>query len=100
MAIGRHMADDAYAQTIRQCLNNPLLAFPVRTTADDWVFDKSLLFFHGCCYVPSNLSVRHHIVVLYHATPVSRHPGQFRTGKLVSRDFFWPGLQSFVSSYV
>lgn len=100
LAIGRHMENDAYARTIRQCLDNSLLAFPAQTTADDWIFDKSLLFFRGRCYVPSDLSIRRHIVALYHDMPVSDHPGRFRTGKLVSRDFYWLGLQSFVSSYV
>lgn len=88
LALKRHMADDAYARTIRQCLDNPLLAFLAQTTADDWVFNKALLFFCGRCYVPSNLSIRRHIVVLYHDMPVSGHPDQFHTGKLVSRDFF------------
>lgn len=35
-AIKRHMHTNAYARTIQQCLDNPLLPLPARTITDDW----------------------------------------------------------------
>lgn len=98
--IVHYMRDDAYARTIHQCLDNPLLTLLAQTTPEDWRQDNGLLFFCRQCYVPSDLYLWHKIVVLYHDPPVARHPGQFQTAELVSKDFFWPGLQSFVSSFV
>lgn len=95
-----HMKDDAYAKTIHQYLDNPLLTLPAQTTPEDWRKHNNLLFFQGRCYVPSDLHLRRKIVVLHHDPPVAGHPGRFRTAELVSKDFFWPGLQFFVSSFV
>lgn len=75
--IKHHMRTDAYARTIQQCLDNPLLPLPARTTTDDWKQDNHMLFFHGRCYIPSNLQLRCRIVALYHDTPVAEHPGRF-----------------------
>lgn len=76
-AIKRHMHTDAYARTIQQCLDNPLLPLPARTTTDDWKQDDHMLFFRGQCYIPSDLQLRCKIVALYHDTPVAGHSGRF-----------------------
>ena len=67
---------------------------------DDWTFENGLIFYKDKCYVPNDLDLWRKILEKYHdAIPIG-HPGQLRTQEIVQRDYWWPGLHTFVKSYV
>jgi len=37
---------------------------------------------------------------MHHNLPSTRYPGQWKTYKLVSRNYWWPGMTTFVKKYV
>ena len=66
----------------------------------DWKVEEGLLFYKNRLYVPANLGLRREILELHHDLPVMGHPGIFKTLVLVKRNFWWPGLYTFVQRYV
>jgi hypothetical protein len=99
-AISRHMSEDTFGKSIFRALSNKSVPFPGRTTAEDWKTDGKLLLFQGRCYIPANQLLRRRILQLYHDSPAAGHPGQQNTAALLERDYYWPGMRSFVSAYV
>ena len=73
---------------------------PTTSTLADWTVEDSLTFYKGRCYIPDNLEVRRQVVSRYHDTLSAGHPGQLETQELVQRDYWWPGLATFVKNYV
>jgi hypothetical protein len=75
--------------------NSPL--FP-RSSLEDWSFDNGQLYFKKRLYIPP--SARHSLVSSIHSAPTSGHAGRFRTKAILERDFWWPGLSTFVNRFI
>jgi len=45
-------------------------------------------------------TLRQQIVQMYHDLPSAGHPGQWKTYELVSRNYWWPGMTTFVKKYI
>ena len=56
--------------------------------------------FRGKIYVPKDLELRRRIVEQHHDSRIAGHPGCFKTLKLVSRNYWWPQMSRYISSYV
>ena len=65
---------------------------------DDWHMTNGHLYFKGHMYIPSH--ERQAIVWSIHDSPTTGHAGRFRTKALLERDFWWPGLFSFVNAFI
>ena len=71
--------------------------FP-RSSLSDWHFSNSLLYFKNCLYIPA--AARHDLVMSVHSSPTAGHGGFFRTYTLLSQDYWWPGMSSFICHFV
>ena len=71
--------------------------FP-RSSLSDWRFSDSLLYFKNHLYIPT--AARHALVSSVHASPTTGHGGFFRTYTLLSRDYWWPGMSSFIRHFI
>ena len=80
-----------------QNLSNGFPLFP-RSSLTDWRFSGSLLYFKNCLYIPPD--TRHALVSTVHASPAAGHGGFFHTYTLLSRDYWWLGMSSFVCCFV
>jgi RNase H-like domain found in reverse transcriptase/Reverse transcriptase (RNA-dependent DNA polymerase)/Integrase zinc binding domain/Chromo (CHRromatin Organisation MOdifier) domain/Integrase core domain len=69
---------------------------------NQWEVRDGALTFEGRIYVPatSDQFLRTRVIRLFHDTPESGHFGILRTSELVARDFFWPGMEASVRTYV
>ena len=67
--------------------------FP-RAARDDWTFLNGALYYKSRLYIPE--PARQDLVHSLHCSPVGGHGGYFRTVHLVQRDYWWPGLTTFV----
>ena len=73
---------------------------PLRTALEDWREEDGLIFFRNKCYVPEDHELRKEIVRRHHDLPPFGHPGIWPTKVNVSKDYWWPGLATFVKNYV
>ena len=71
--------------------------FP-HSSLTDWSFSDSKLYFKNCLYIPP--AAHHDLVSSVHSSLASGHGGFFRTSSMLSRDYWWPGMSSFVHCFV
>ena len=102
--------DLALSQTIAQSSSSDPLVLRVlsalqdgsplfsRSSTADWTFDNGHLYFKGRMYVPP--SARSSLLHAVHSSPTMGHMGIFRTKALLERDYWWPGLSSFVKHFI
>ena len=65
----------------------------------EWSEDEGLLQFRGKIYIPWNLDLQRRVVSLCHDTKVTGHPGCWKTLELVSRNYWWPQMSRYISTY-
>jgi hypothetical protein len=63
-----------------------------------WKVIAGALTFEGRIYVPE--TPRNQVISLFHGNSESDHFGALRTAELISRDFYWLGLDTTVRKYV
>jgi hypothetical protein len=56
--------------------------------------------FHSKIYVPKDRELRHCIIEQHHDTRIARHAGHFKTLELISRNYWWPQISSYIGTYV
>jgi len=68
----------------------------------DWNYENGLLLYRGKIYIPHSVedTLRQQIIQMHHDLPSARHPGWWKTYELVSRNYRWPGMTTFVKKYV
>ncbi|MBW0574322.1 hypothetical protein O181_114037 [Austropuccinia psidii MF-1] len=68
----------------------------------DFNLDSSsqLLLFKDWVVLPNDPTIQLSILQKRHNSPLSGHPGQEKTLKLVKRDFHWSGMTQFIKDYV
>jgi hypothetical protein len=65
-----------------------------------WKVALGVLTYKGRIYVPATDSLRGKVRSLFHENPESAHFGPLKTTAQVSRDFYWPAMDSRVRKYV
>ena len=71
-----------------------------RSCLSDWHYNAGLLTYQGWVYIPNDAALHHSIVARHHDHPMAGHPGVLKTRQLVASEFWWPGLASYVHSYI
>ena len=71
-----------------------------RSRLSDWQHIDGLLTYKSHVYVPPTDSLHHEILRQCHDHPTASHPRFLKTRQVVSTDFWWPGLASFVRNYI
>ena len=67
----------------------------------DWAEDEAgIVTWHDRIYVPKDKRLREDIIRQHHDSPLAGHPGRYKTQELITRDYWWPGLQRDVRMYV
>ena len=70
------------------------------TASSEWERDGGLIYREGCICVPRDENLRGNIIRSHHDTPIAGHPGQFKMHELITRNYWWPGLQWDVNRYI
>jgi hypothetical protein len=79
---------------------NEDIPLPFRSCLSDWQVEAGILNYQGCIYVPNDDSLHKTILQHCHDHETTGHPGYLKTRQLVSAEFWWPGLTSYVRKYV
>ena len=68
----------------------------------DWNYENGLLLYRGKVYIPHSVedTLQQQIIKMHHNLPSAGHPGWWKTYELVSRNYWWPGMTTFVKKYV
>ncbi|QRW18000.1 Retrotransposable element Tf2 protein [Rhizoctonia solani] len=84
---------DESLEEILQFLQNKLKAPPsIKHAFKDYKMEADLLFYQGRIVVPDMGTLRTDLLGIFHASPLAGHLGRQRTLKLVSRNYYWPGI--------
>ena len=67
---------------------------------EEWREVDSVMYKERKVYVPKDDKLRAEIIRLYHDTLVGEHRGQWKTVKLVTRNFWQPGVTKEIKWYV
>ena len=71
--------------------------FP-HSSVKDWTYEGGHLYFKGRMYIPPDTC--HTLVSSLHSSPTLGHAGRFRTNTFLERDFWWPGLATYVNKFI
>ena len=71
--------------------------FP-HSSLSDWHFSNSLLYFKNRLYIPT--AACHALVSSIHSSPAASHGSFFHTYTLLSQDYWWPGMSSFIRRFI
>ena len=66
----------------------------------EWYQKDSLMLKERKMYVLRDDKLRAEVIRLYHNTPIEGHRKQWKTAKLVTRNFWWSGVTREVKQYV
>jgi len=64
----------------------------------EWNLEDGLILYKGLVYVPNNENLKRKVIQQYH-DELMGHPGEWKTIELITRDFWWPGITTFVKAY-
>ena len=67
---------------------------------EEWSEESGLVLYHDKVYVPLDPKLQHDIVKAHDDTPLTGHPGRWRTTELVSQSYWWPGMGCYIAKYV
>ena len=76
------------------------MPLPFKSKLIDWAYKGGILTYKSRVYVPEKSDLCRLAVAKHHDHPTAGHPGVLKTRQLVSTEFWWPGLASFVCKYV
>ena len=76
------------------------MPLPFKSRLVDLAYKGGILTYKSCVYVPEKSDLRQLAVAKLHDHPTAGHPGILKTCQLVSTEFWWPGLASFVQKYI
>ena len=51
-------------------------------------------------YIPPNVQMQTEIIQKHHDSIIAGHPGQFKTQELITCNYWWPGMQRHICSYI
>ena len=69
-----------------------------QTVAADWEFINNSLYFKHRLYIPE--PTRHDLVKSLHNSPTEGHEGFFRTLHRMQKDYWWPGMSTFLCKFI
>ena len=69
-----------------------------QTTMADWKFIDNSLYFKHRLYIPEPTC--HGLVRSLHESPAGGHEGFFRTLHRMQRDYWWPGMSTFLHKFI
>ena len=82
-------------------LRDILASSPRQVTKElqEWNYEDSLILYKGLIYVPNNKELKCKVTQQCHDSLMG-HPGHWKTIKLLSREYWWPGITEFVKAYI
>ena len=68
--------------------------------SEAWHIREDILITRGLIYVPDYEDIKVRILQQAHDSKEVGHPGQAKTLEIVRRNFYWPGMRTFINAYI
>ena len=65
----------------------------------EWNLEDELILYKGLVYISNNENLKCKVIQQYHNKLIG-HLGEWKTIELITRDFWWPGITTFVKVYI
>ena len=99
--IAAQASDPVAADVSAKLVDRPMIEGTDTTKEESqWKVVAGVLTYKGRIYFPAVDSLPGKVISLFHDNPASGHFGALKTTGLVSRDFYWPVMDSCVRKYV
>jgi hypothetical protein len=85
---------------IIELLKTKPLDYHIKNAIADYLLRGNTLLFRRLIYVPRNQKIKRIIVESRYDVLIIGHPGQAKTLEIVSRDYHWPSMKTFINNYV
>ena len=72
----------------------------LRNEEKEWEREEGMITWKNQIYVPKDRALRGDIIQAHHDEKVTGHPGHYKTQELITRNYWWPYIQSNVRQYV
>ena len=79
---------------------DPSVQKALRDKVPGWMDKEGIITFQERLYVPKSISLRGEIMRAHHNVPTAGHPGHHKTLELVTRNYYWPGMNRDIRQYV
>ena len=67
----------------------------------DWNKDEEgVVTWKQRIYVPRNKRLREDVIREHHDSVTGGHPGRYKTQELITRNYWWPGIQGDIRKYI
>ena len=93
---------DIFTANLLPYLKKKNLEIPnnLKNTINKFEFKDNLILFKNLIYIPNNDKLKIKILKLFHDAPMAGHFGRTKTIELITRNYTWPKLKSFVTNYI
>jgi hypothetical protein len=92
--------DESLSKILDHVRNESTAPASIKRAFKDYEMEAGLLFYQGRILVPDAGDLREELLRVYHDSPMAGHPGRQRTLELLSRAYYWPGIQADVYLHV
>ena len=94
----KEVLSDEFALSVRNAMDDPDSTLASRNDFDRFRWSCGTLLYEERIYVPESLRVR--VIQSRHDAPVAGHLGVTKTIELISRDYWFPGMNKLVKEFV
>jgi len=67
---------------------------------ENYEYKNDFILFKGLIYIPDIIDIKLKLLHDYHDSLIAGHYGQAKTYELISRNYFWPKMRSFIKEYI
>ena len=94
--------DDPFTKDLIKYFKNPKLkkSNEIKQSIKNYDYKNDFILTNGLILIPDKTSIKLKILHDHHDSPTAGHYGQAKTYELISRNYFWPQMRSFINEYI
>ena len=105
MEVEMKMGEDVIVQRIKRLMKNErridqAVEKALRNEEKEWEREEGMITWKNRIYMPKDRALWGDIIQAHHDEKVAGHPGRYKTQELITRNYWWPYIQSDVRWYV
>ena len=99
MEVELKTGEEAVIQRIKKMMKNErridrAVEKALRNEEKEWEREEGMITWKNRIYVPKDRALRGDIIRAHHNEKVAGHPGRYKTQELITRNYWWPYIQS------
>src|SRR5882672_466506 len=93
---------DPFTKNLIKYLKNPKPKKPneIKQLIKNYNYKNDFILFNGLIFIPNKTNIKLRILHNHHDSKIAGHYGQAKTFELISCNYFWPQMRSFINEYI